>query len=426
MSKAWRIFSQEFRTNFRRKSYLIVTFVVPLVLSAIVTVVMPLLSGGGGDGNDVQMPGMPEPDSSVVGLVDQSGLFLPPEPDSPFAQYIRPYADEAAAREALEAGEVHSYFVIDGNYLESGVAFRYAEQLDLLGGLIGEERVVRNFLTLQMLGDTDPNVYLRLVDPVNFDRHTVSLTPEAGAPEAGAEEEELRGKGASFLLSYIFGLLIYMGTLFASGYLSTGIAREKENRVVEIILSSIKPFPLLVGKVLAAGALGLLQVAAYILTMWLLAPKVATQFAALAGLEVPPRLLVFGLVYFVGGFFMIGGLFAAVAALVERAQNAQQFATLIVLPALLPPLLFMSEFAEAPHGTLSTFLSMFPLTAPMSMVMRLSAAEVPAMQIIISLALVALGAVASIWFAARLFRVNTLLAGQTPKLRDVWRLVRES
>ncbi|MBN1284377.1 MAG: ABC transporter permease [Anaerolineae bacterium] len=436
MNKAWRVFQYEFVTNFKRRGYLIMTFIVPVLLAAGALVIVSgvLNPGGESDESAPSIPGMPDLSEmgKPVGLVDASGLFTPPQPGSGFDEHIKPYADEAAAQAALEAGEIKSYFVIDPKYLEDGTVYRYAEQFDFIGSLLTETDLIEGFLVHQMLdeaghetGAVEPeNVYLRSIDSVNFDL-TVVQPESSDAGEAAQPESASRGAGASFLLPYIFGIVMMMGTLFASGYLMTSIATEKENRTIEIVLSSIKPFPLLLGKVLSSGALGLLQLAVYIGVMIALAPRLETQIAAMAGLVIPTHLVVIALLYFVGGFMVMGGIYAVVAAVSERLQDASQFAGIAVLPMVFP-LALINQFSEAPNDALPVILSLFPLTSPMAMVMRASLTEIPMTELVISLALLALGAVAAIWFAARLFRVNTLLAGQPPKMKDIWRLVREN
>ncbi len=418
MKKAWRVFYHEFLTNVQRKSYLLFTFAVPLLLFVAAEFLPGLLAGDGSPEDVVGMLGLDA--GHVVGVVDQSERFAAPETGSDFAQYIQFYESEGAARAALDQGDIHAYLIIDPNFMETGTIYRYAEQLDLMG--IGkEENLIENFLNRQMVGETELNLAARLGNPANFDKHITEPT----AKPSDTPEAQARGEGVAFVLPYVFGMVMMVGALFSAGYLMTSVTKEKENRMIEIVLSSVKPFPLLLGKVLAAGALGLIQVGVYMGTFWIIAASGAVQqIAGLTGLTVPPRLVIFGLIYFVGAFFMVGGVYAAIAAVVERSQEAANVAGFVVLPLVLP-LALIGAFAEAPHSTVSVILSLFPLTAPMSMVMRLSLASVPMLEIVISLAMTTVGAVASIWFASRLFRVNTLLAGQLPSLRTLWRLVRE-
>ncbi len=426
MYKAWRIFRYEFRTNFRRRSYLFVTFGVPLILAGIVYALTSLagstfVSGGGVGGIVEGIMGEEEgAKAGAVGLVDLSGFFSPPAPGSEYEALIKLYATESEAQAALSAGAIRAFYVIGEGYLEDGQVSRYAEQFDLINAF-GDTSTVRDFLMRQLVGDADPSLYFRLANPANLNKNIVAL----GEVEGGeAQGQPSMSEAAAFIVPYIFAVLIMMGTFFASGYLMVSVTQEKESRTVEILLSSAKPFPLLVGKVLASGALGLLQVVVYLATMWILAPRAATQITELAGLQVPTDLLVVAVIYFLGGYLMIGGVYAGVSAVAPKMQDAQQFVGFLVIPFVIPTV-FIMQFISAPNDPLPVLLSIIPFTAPLGMVMREAATNVPLIEIVVSLVLLAVTAVGSIWFAGRLFRVNMLLAGQPPKLRDLIRLVRE-
>ena len=422
MNKVWHIFRYEFWSNFRRRSYLLTTFAIPLVVGALVLALTGLMANSLSDdvvktiGETVETGA-----NAVVGMVDQSGLFAAPEPGSRFEAAIQPFDSEDAARSALETDAVRAYYVIPQDYLEGGQILRYAKQFDLLDSL-GDMSLVQDYLTAELAGDIDPNVTLRLQDPVNFEERI--LAP-AAVEESGEEQpQEAANEAVTFLVPYLFGILMMIGTLFASGYLMSSVTQEKESRTIEILLSSVKPFPLLTAKVLASGALGLFQIVVYLLTMWFLAPRAATQIAALAGLQIPPQLMAAAVVYFLGGFLLVGGVYAAMGALAPRMQDAQQIAGFMVIPFVIP-LAFISTFIEAPNDPFPVVLSLFPFTSPLAMVMRVSATTVPLIEIVVSLVLLAAGAIGSIWLAGRLFRVNTLLAGQAPRLRDLLYLLRE-
>ena len=133
-------------------------------------------------------------------------------------------------------------------------------------------------------------------------------------------------------------------------------------------------------------------------------------------------LILFG-VYFVLDFLMIGSLLAGVGAVSTSVRDGQNFVSVITLPTVVP-FFFLTMFVEEPNGTLARVLSLFPITSPLSMVMRLSVTDVPALDLAISLGLLVLTVVGALWLAGRLFRINTLLAGNTPKLRDLPKLLR--
>jgi len=127
-------------------------------------------------------------------------------------------------------------------------------------------------------------------------------------------------------------------------------------------------------------------------------------------------------VYFVLGFLLFGSLMAAIGALVNNSRESQNYVTFVTLPAVVP-FFFISIFAEEPNSTLAVIFSLIPLTAPLSMSMRVSVTDVPLPQLAASLALLVVAVILAVWLAARLFRVNMLMTGNIPKLRDIPKLL---
>jgi ABC-2 type transport system permease protein len=140
------------------------------------------------------------------------------------------------------------------------------------------------------------------------------------------------------------------------------------------------------------------------------------------GTAIGQTLVVFA-VYFVLGFLLFGSLMAGIGALSTTVRDSQNLVTIVTLPAAVP-FFFLTVFVEEPNGRLAVALSLFPLTGPLSMVMRIAVTDVPLVQIALGLVLQVLAVIFAIWLAGRLFRVNTLLMGNMPKLRDLPRLVR--
>ena len=126
--------------------------------------------------------------------------------------------------------------------------------------------------------------------------------------------------------------------------------------------------------------------------------------------------------YFVLGFLLFGSLMAAIGALVNNSRESQNYVTFVTLPAVVP-FFFISIFAEEPNSTLAVIFSLIPLTAPLSMSMRVSVTDVPLPQLAASLALLVVAVILAVWLAARLFRVNMLMTGNIPKLRDIPKLL---
>jgi ABC-2 type transport system permease protein len=255
-------------------------------------------------------------------------------------------------------------------------------------------------------------LYLRLRDPAVIGEHRLDADAAASSNE-----------NQNFVVVYVFGLVLMMSIFWGGGYLMQSVVQEKESRIIEIILSSVRPTPLLLGKILAMGLLSLLQVATLAGTFIFIVSRAGNLSDAVGNVHISAGTVVVLVVYFLLGFLLFGSLMAAIGALTTSVRESQNLVAVVTLPAAIP-YFFLAVFAEEPNGPLAVILSLFPITAPLSMVMRVSAATVPVFQLVLGVVLLSLGVAFAIWLAGRVFRVNVLLMGNMPKLRDIPRLIR--
>jgi len=417
MSHIRHIFTYEFWRNFRRKGYLFTTFGIPLLAFVIALGyqgISSLNSGQGGSREEQTRLAEMFRGIQKAGYVDLSGQF--PQPGSRLAAVLTRYPDKAAAQAALQSGAIDVYYVIAADYLQTGNLTLVMPHLSLnqISPQPIEELVFNN------LGSTvSPALLARLRNPaviqeVNVQRET---------PQGTAAPDE----GTQFGTVYLFAILFLMSVFLTNGYLMQSVIEEKETRLIEILVSTVRPAHLLMGKILALGSLGLLQIATWLVSVVLLLrlvvqlPALATTF--LPNIFLPTEFLPLFLIYFVLGYLFFAAAFGAIGAISNSLQEGPQYAVVFTLPAALP-FYFFSMFVSTPDATAPVLMSLFPITAPLAMVMRVVASAVPAWQIMLSMVLLALADIGMIWLAGRLFRVNTLLAGQLPKLRDIPRLLR--
>jgi ABC-2 type transport system permease protein len=210
---------------------------------------------------------------------------------------------------------------------------------------------------------------------------------------------------------------------------------EKTNRIVEVIISSMKPWHLMLGKILGVGAVGLTQMAiwivvgALIMTMGLpMLVAVAPELGSLSGVggALPDiGLTVLFLGYFLFGYFMFSGLYAAVGAMCSTDEEAQQ-AQIPVMVFLVVPILMITTVIQDPHSALSTGFSLFPLFSPILMWARVAGGQVPAFEIALSFVLMAVAVLAIAWVAGRIYRVGILMSGKRPTLPELWRWLRQA
>lgn len=437
----------ELRMLFRRRAYVLLTFGLPiLALGAFFA--YQLYQDAGEDEPEPVSPIVEESNeqrAGLIGYIDETpqGLFpapdtYPGEPDdcriapeelqavsaelikritSPYClrDNIRAYETREAARSDYDAGVLDALYVVPENYAESGEVDLYVRTITIeaqsRSGSLMEEFII-NSLLYEADAETYEELYLRLRAPATVITHPLG---EGQVNEVNEDD--------NFALTYAFGLILMMSLFWGGGYLMQSVVQEKESRMIEIILSSVPPVPLLFGKIVAMGLASIIQVATLLGTSLFIMSRAGETFGVLEGFTVEPQTLAIAIVYFVLGFLLFGSAMAAIGALTSSMRESQNYVTFVTLPAAVP-FFFLTMFAEEPHGTIATALSIFPLTSPLSMIMRASVTTIPAGQLALSIVLLVVTVAFVIWLSGRLFRVNTLLSGSTPKVKDIPKLLR--
>ena len=238
-----------------------------------------------------------------------------------------------------------------------------------------------------------------------------------------SEKGEQKDKGASFLLAFFLILTLYMTILMYGAFILRSVMEEKTTRVVEVIVSSIKPFSLMLGKIVGIAAVGFTQYALWVLMASVAFLGVLPGLALTGGLGLPritPVQAVFFIVFFILGFFLYGTLYAAIGAMFNSEQEAQQMAALIVIPLLIP-ILTMWIIIRDPDSTTSVILSLIPFFTPLLMYLRMLVESPPLWQVGLSLVLTILTVLLFIFLAGRIYRVGMLMTGKKPSLKDIYR-----
>ena len=404
------VFRFELMQQIRRKAFLFTAFGIPLILLAVAFGYVAIQEvHGESDDEPAQSNNSVANDiegQARVGFVDETGLFRD-DPQAPFSAYLTRYDNLADGQAALDAEDIQSLYVIESDYFQTGNVTHWlrtfsANDLD--------STVMEAYLFNELGEGIEPELLVRLRVPITKINTTRINTD--GGDDSGS------GFEADFAQIYAFALLLMMGLYGSSGYLMTSVVTEKESKTIEIILTSVRPLPLLIGKVLAMGVAGLISIGAWIGAIALVASQVTDRIEALAAVEVKPETIVIALIYFLLGYGFMGAIWAAMGAVTNTVREGSMLAGWMVFPVIIP-LLVITEFVNDPNGTLAVTLSMIPFTAPLAMVMRSSISSVPLSQLLISIGLMTVLVIAGIWVASRLFRVNTLLSGTTPRLREL-------
>lgn len=213
-----------------------------------------------------------------------------------------------------------------------------------------------------------------------------------------------------------------MATQTTSGYLMHGVSEEKSNRIMEILITSVKPMELLLGKILGLGALGLTQ-----LLVWLVAGMVLLNVAESAdvvrGVTLPPDLIVLALAYFLVGYFLFASVMAGMGAIAGSEQESRQYAGIFSLVTVIP-FFFITQILFQADSPIALALTLIPFTAPLTVILRASLGGLPAWQLAASFAILLLTTLGMAWASARIFRWGLLMYGKRPTPRELWRVVR--
>lgn len=298
------------------------------------------------------------------------------------------------------------------DYLDSGLVDAYGH--DAIPE--GIEDQLAEFLQTNVARQVPENVpAARLLDPANVT--VIDL-------RTGTEMENLN----TFIVGVIFrpiifGMIFLMAISTTSQFLMSGVVEEKENRMMEILATSSTPLQLLWGKVLGLGALGLTQVVLWGVAL-LVILNTQSGTSILAGMSFTTDYIVVSLIYFVLGYFLYGAVMVGIGAAVTAEQEGRQLSTIFSMITVLPFLLSFAFFTDA-NGTIPVILSLFPLTAPLAVIMRMPLVAVPIWEIILSMVLLALSTGLIMWLAARVFRLGMLMYGKNLNLREIVRAIRE-
>jgi ABC-2 type transport system permease protein len=412
MRKELVIGAHEYGVNVRRKGFIFMTALVPAI-GFVLLFVSVLYGGQARAALESTFAGMNAP----VGIVDESGLVGELEPRE--AARFTLLADQAAARDALNAQDVSAVLVIGTDYLESGRVTVLSKGGFAAAMLDDSSSTRRLFLSRLVPAGGDEALRERILAPFEPVFVDIDADPEA---EEGAE-----GLGAvlNMLFPYVLSMLLVTTIFVSSGYLLRSVAEEKTSRIIEIMLSSVTPRELLAGKVLGLGALGLTQVVVWMSSTIALALSAVALLSVTVPLLARPEVFVLSLVYYALGFLMYTVLMGAVGSLGSNMQESQQLAGIFSFIAATP--FFLSGFLFSnPNMAAARVMSWFPPTAPTMMLLRLGLGDVPTVDIVVSLLGLAVTIPLVLWIGAKIFRVGVLLTGKRPGPSELVRALRQA
>lgn len=408
MANLGKVFKFEFLNLVRRRSFLLMIILVPLIPSLLFFLLGQL--------DDDQTQSITQIFTSEVanplpiGVVDQSGIVTD-YPDWLTKGALIEIADEDIARQRTAANQLEGYFVIASDYLESGKVTYIKPEINMITEIV-QQGALDELINYNLMG-TDQQLYLRYTNPVTY-RYEY-LDPET----ADTRDQD---SAASFLVPYAIMMLFYMLILISSSFMLNAVGKDKENKTIEILLTSSSPMDLFLGKLLGYGAASLLQMMAWGSAVVLFMNLGGQSFPFLQGVSLSNQIVFLGIPYFILGFFLYGSLMAGIGAMAPNLREGNSSSFILTLP-LIFIFLIINQLIGEPNSFLSVFLSIFPLTSSVVMMTRLAIGSVPIWQLALSLGVL----IATVYLVVRgvsnLFSSQTLLTGEKFKLSTFFRTI---
>jgi ABC-2 type transport system permease protein len=388
MRNFWLIAKHEYRKRVSKRSFLLATLGVPLLMALVIGVSIFFTVANQND--------------RPLGYVDQAGILdagvASETPVEAGDVALRPFSDEAAAHRALEQAEIQAYYVLPVNYLQT-------RQMQLFYWKDAPKDALREqfsrFVRASLAANQPPDVQNRLVEGPSVTVRTLD-----GSRQIGSEDI------VNVILPFVAAVLFFFTVMTSAGYLLQVVADEKENRTMEILITSLSPEQLIGGKASGLMAVSLTQVG-----IWLLAIVagliVGAQFLEpLRMIRIPWAFLLVVFLYFLPAYALIAAMMTAIGAAVTEMRQGQQIAGILNLLFILPVLLSAMVFTN-PDSPVLVLFTLFPTTSFVTVMLRWSTSVIPFWQLAASWLLLVVSAMLGLWASARIFRAGMLRYGQS-------------
>jgi ABC-2 type transport system permease protein len=411
MRNVWIIAGREFRQRGLSRGFILYTVGFPLFFLFLWAILGFFSPSEPPEAPPVtEEPVLPEVEETLTGIVDQGGIISPTQAAE---LNFSIYPDSAAANQALQTEEIEAYYLIPPDYIQTGEIHYVRLQHPTEPVTTGVISMLVTQGIIEQSGVQEPEQFQSPFGPMGLQ----FISVEDGEPATP-------GFGFEINFAPFIVILFIVLPLFTSGdYLVRSLTQEKSNRVMEILLLSLQPRQLLTGKLLGYGALTFVQYTVWatitVVTLTLMGENIGLLLAELnlSGGEV-----VYIVLYALGGYTLYSSIMAGLGALAPNMRSANSLTFILMLPIIFP-FFFWTAIVSAPHSPLVVGISLFPFSAPLAMLLRMTVTSVPAWEIAVSLALLALTSVGIVLLMARLFRVQSLLSGEAVSLGRVWRVL---
>jgi ABC-2 type transport system permease protein len=425
MHKIWLIIQREYLVRVRKTSFIVMTILGPVLLAGLI--VVPVWLATLSD------------DTEVIQVLDESGLFTNAFEDQGNIQFVNVRSpQEEAKTDFLQSRHTGLLYIppldLDNPtgirlFSRSNVSLRLQSTIE---GILRKE--IEN-VKFQRSG-IDRELLDRIRTRVNIS--TINLSD-------GVEQDS--HAAVTTAVGFVGAILIYFFIFLYGVQIMRGVIEEKTSRIVEVMISSVKPFQLMMGKIIGIAGVGLTQFLLWIILSGVVTAGLSSRFQierfsdaqieqtletvgdvqqarevnslmnAMGNLNVP---LIVGsfLFYFLGGYLLYGSLFGAVGAAVDSETDSQQFMLPITIPLVLSFIVAQTVILKNPDGPVAFWMSMVPFTSPVIMMLRIPFG-VPTYELLLSMLFLVLGFIGTTWIAARIYRVGILMYGKKITYREL-------
>lgn len=402
MNKILLIIQREYLTRVRKKAFIIMTLLVPALFAGMYAII-------------AAVAGSKDSTMHVVSVIDNSGAFKGKFHDEQFVKYQYPGVSVSAAKKQLSSDD-NLVLAIPADLKDSVQLFaKKKTTLGLADNIQSQMNDIAMGAGLVKIG----------IDTAQL--HKIKSNIVIKSSEITAAGEKSTSMGANYALSFAGAVLIYMSIFIYGAQVMRGVIEEKTSRIIEVIVSSVKPFQLMLGKIIGVGLVGLTQ-----FILWIALSAGITYLVGhdASSVKSPVYTFVHNLganagyelgcfiFYWVTGFLFYSALFAAVGSAVDSETETQQFMFPITLPLLFTYILSVSYLFMVPDSPLAVWLSMIPLSAPVAMMVRIPF-NVPVWQLAISMTVMIAGFIFTTYIASRIYRVGILMYGKKASYKEL-------
>lgn len=409
MNKVLLIIQREYLTRVRKKSFIVMIFVVPLLILAMGAIIALVAK----DSNNLSS-------LQIVTVVDDSKIFVDKFRDVSNIKFVVNHKDLNADKAESKKDENISTLYIPADYAKKGSVQIFSKKKSPMQLTDEIEKQMGNIaFDYNMIQHHIDTAVIHSIKRADISVKTIEIT------ETGDKSSDL---GANIAVGIACAIFIYISLFIYGGQVMRGVIEEKTSRIIEVIISSVKPFQLMLGKIIGVGLVGLTQFAAWII-LSVVSSKIAGHafnspqspmagiIATLATIKVGYILFCF-LFYFLSGYLLYAALFAAVGSAVDSETETQQFMFPITLPLLFTYMLSVTVLFRAPDSTLAVWLSIIPFTAPVAMMVRLPFDPAP-WQVALSMFMMVVGFLFTTYVASRIYRVGILMYGKKASFKEL-------